>query len=126
MRILFLLVMPLTLSSCCLFGYHTTSVTEWESRIPGDTEQIMIACEAKAEAQAARNEEGFRESVLAECAREAPFSTWQFVRRSGRELADPELAKAAAREMCLRSEDGQPSLNDDGVKRYCRNCYGHL
>lgn len=117
-----LILAPLVLSGCCIFGYQSTTYSVWESEFPGDSGRIQSICEAEIDAAAEKRTSRFVRLAKEECGKEAPFASIEFVNPStGVRYQRADIAAGYADALCpdVRASG---KLSRELIGRYCSEC----
>lgn len=117
-----LMLVPLVLSGCCVFGYQSTTNFVWESDFPGEAAQTLSMCEAEIEAAAEKRTSRFVRLAKEECSKEAPFASIAFVNAStGSRYERSDIAAAYADALCLDVR-ANGKLSGELIDQYCSEC----
>lgn len=117
-----LILAPLILSGCCIFGYQSTTYPAWESDFPGNEDRIQVMCETEIEALAEKRTARFVRLAKGECAKDAPFASIEFINAStGVRYTRPDLAAGYADALCpdIRASG---KLSVELISQYCSEC----
>lgn len=121
-RGLLLVAMPLLLSSCCIFGFETTSSYEWQASFPEDAQQLKRGCEIDAQVSADLAKKRIEKMLARECAKAEPFASVQFVNPSTGASYGSSLAASTAEALCPDWRQNK-TVSENNLGSYCRECF---